>query len=125
MHVEQAATDAIIFAPQAALTAAREAQPFALLVGSGGTEQAILDLAHKYHREFCKVGCNNCNNNRCCWVERVNSTVVLQGNLFCVAVVAGMGSGVWGAGWKSTARVVAVPAWLVNQLTPCSCGLAS
>lgn len=40
---------------QAALTAAREAQPFALLVGSGGTEQAILDLAHKYHREFCKA----------------------------------------------------------------------
>lgn len=40
---------------QAALTAAREAQPFALLVGSGGTEQSILDLAHKYHREYCKV----------------------------------------------------------------------
>ncbi|KAI7844851.1 hypothetical protein COHA_001504 [Chlorella ohadii] len=40
---------------QAALTAAREAQPFALLVGSGGTEQSILDLAHKYHREYCKA----------------------------------------------------------------------
>lgn len=76
MHGEQQAPpDAIRFVPQAALTAAREAQPFALLVGSGGTEQAILDLAHKYHREFCKVGCGNCNNNCCHWVEHVNSSV--------------------------------------------------
>lgn len=43
--------------PQAALTAAREAQPFALVVGTGGTEGAILQLARQYHREYCKVGC--------------------------------------------------------------------
>lgn len=40
---------------QAAMTAAHEAQPLALVVGTGGTEASILDLARKYHREYCKT----------------------------------------------------------------------
>lgn len=43
---------------EAVVRAARDAQPLALVVGSGGTEASILDLARRYYREYCRVcGC--------------------------------------------------------------------
>lgn len=40
---------------ESALIAAREGQPLALVLGTGGTEAAVLKLAQTYHREYCKV----------------------------------------------------------------------
>lgn len=42
---------------EAVARAAGDGQPLALVVGTGGTEASILELARTHYKEYCKASC--------------------------------------------------------------------